>query len=191
MWRWSWYSAEKGLDFNGYALRLPAGLVLIDPAYADEPVWAELERLGKPVKILLTNKDHERASDELRRRFGVPVAIHFEEAPLLQVPPEETFREGETLLGALETVRFHGLKSPAECAFLWKERRILIIGDLLTGLPGPSLGVVKKHLGNPKVGEAAERLKDLPFDHLLVGDGAPVVGRAPEVLKAYLAALTR
>lgn len=99
-----------------------------------------------------------RASDELRRRFSVPVAIHEEEAPLLQVRCEETFQDGARLCGAFEAVRFHDLKSPAECAFFWRERGALFIGDLVTGLPSG------------------------------LGDGEPVLGRARKSLEDFLAA---
>src|SRR6185436_19401694 len=46
VWRWTWFSEEKGMEFNGYAIKLPEGLVLIDPAYADDAVWDELAKLG-------------------------------------------------------------------------------------------------------------------------------------------------
>lgn len=185
LWRWTWFSEEKGMDFNGYAVRLPSGLVLIDPAYAGEEVWGAIEKLGKPSLILLTNKDHERDSDDLRRRFHAPVAIHEADAPLLSAQPEQTFADDAKLAGVLEAVRFHGLKSPGECAFYWRERRLLFIGDAITGHPAGKLGLVKKHQGVPGVLEEVAKLLNLDFDAILMGDGEPMLSGAKAALRDF------
>ena len=183
---WNWYSEEKGLNFNGYAVRLTSGLVVLDPAYADEPLWRELESPQTPSAILLTNKDHERASGELRRRWKCPVLIHEADAPLLQEPPDETFGDAGIVFGALTPVRFTRLKSPGECAFLWTERRILFVGDAVVGKPGGKLGVVKKHEGNPAVLEDLKRLLLLDFDAILMGDGEPILTGGQAALRDFL-----
>ena len=186
VWRWRWFSEEKGMDFNGWALALPAGLAVVDPAWADEATWEVLAGLGAPAGILLTNKDHERASDELRLRLGTEVWAHAEEAPLLAVPPGQTFADGERLFGALETVRLRGLKSPAECALHWPARRLLLVGDAVAGHPPGGLGLVKKHQGRPEVLDGLRRLLDLDFDVLLVGDGQPLLVGAKDALRRFL-----
>ena len=186
VWRWSWYSEEKGMDFNGYAVRGPRGMVLIDPVCAPDDAWAQLAGLGRPAEILLTNKDHERASDELRRRFSVSVAIHEADAPLLAVRPERTFKDGELCSGFLEAFRFRSLKSPGECAFLWRERRLLFVGDALAGRPPGGLGLVKKHDGRPGVLEELRALLSLDFSAILVGDGEPILKDGKESLRLFL-----
>lgn len=188
VWRWTWFSQEKGMDFNGYAARLPQGLVLIDPAYSADDDWKELDALGKPAAILLTNKDHERASDELRGRFGAQVWIHEADAPLLNVKPDRTFGDDETLLGALRVVRCKHLKSPGECALLWTERRVLFVGDLVTGNPPGAIGLVMKHKDKPEVLEDVRRLLELDFDALLVGDGQPFLKDGKAAVERFLAA---
>ncbi|MBI4249437.1 MAG: hypothetical protein HY611_08030 [Elusimicrobia bacterium] len=186
VWRWKWFSDEKRMHFNGFCLGLRDGLVLVDPAYAGEETWREIENLGRPGHILLTNKDHERASDELRQRYKIPVWIHEADAPLLSAPPERTFQDGALLWGELETIRFRALKSPGECAFLWKERKILIVGDAVTGHPAGSIGLVKKHLGRAAVLEEIKKLPALDFDTLLVGDGEPFLSGGKQALKTFL-----
>ncbi|MBI3549866.1 MAG: hypothetical protein HY078_12585 [Elusimicrobia bacterium] len=186
VWRWTWFSEEKGMNFNGYAARLPGGLAIIDPAYAEEPVWRAIEELGTPAKILLTNKDHERASAELRERWKVPVAIHEAEAPLLSFNPDETFGDGASVLG-LTAVRMTRMKSPAECAFLWPERRVLFIGDAVTGHPAGRLGLVKKHVGRPEVFADLQALSALDFYAIFMGDGEPMFTGAKEALGRLVA----
>ena len=186
-WRWTWYSEEKGMDFNGWVAKLPFGLVLIDPAYAYDKTWDEIAALGAPKLILLTNKDHERASDELRKRFDCPVAIHTEEAPILNDRPEQTFGDGDTVAGCLKVFRLKDLKSPAECSFFWPERKLLIVGDAVVGKPDGRLGLVKKHLDRPAVLESLRGLLALDFDTLLVGDGEPLPSGGKKALEALLA----
>jgi hypothetical protein len=41
---------------------------------------AEIERLGV-AKILLTNRNHSRASNAIRERTGAPIFIHPDDAP--------------------------------------------------------------------------------------------------------------
>lgn len=188
VWRWTWFSEEKGMNFNGYLARLGKELVLIDPAYAEEPLWAEMERYGKPSAILLTNKDHERASEELKRRFKAKVYVHEQEAPLLSSKPEATFKDGATLFGELKAIRFTKFKSPAECAFHWPKRKVLFVGDAVTGHPAGKVGLVKKHLDKPEVLEDLKQLLDLEFDALLVGDGEPFLARGKAALEAFLGA---
>ena len=172
---WRWHSPDRRLYFNGYAVRLPEGLFLIDPAYSSDDDWSALDALGFPAGILLTNRDHERASDELRRRRGAPVWAHSAEGLLLRAPPDRVFADGDTLGGALKVIRFTRLKSPGECALLWPERRILFVGDLLTGHPPTSIGLVDEHQGKPEVIGEIRRLLDFDFDALLMGDGDPMI----------------
>ncbi len=97
VWMWSRFSEEKGLYFNGFALRVLDSLILIDPPEADERVLDRLSELGRPTAIVLTNRDHERASDMLRRHFDIPVAVHELDAPLLEHKPDKTFLDGDLL----------------------------------------------------------------------------------------------
>jgi len=187
VWRWRWFSRDKGMDFNGYAARLPVGLFLIDPAYGSDEDWTGLDALGKPAGILLTNKDHERASDDLRRRYRAPVWIHGADGLLLQVRPEHIFADDDILGGALRAFRFTRLKSPGECALFWPERRLLFAGDVVTGHPAGSIGLVMKHQGKPEVIGEIRRLLDLDFDALLVGDGEPLLSGAKAAVERFLA----
>lgn len=187
VWRWTWFSEEKGMDFNGHVLETPDARVWLDPAYGDEALWLELEKIGRPDEILLSNRDHERASAELKRRYGAPVAIHEADAPFLSTPPERTFGDRDKLFGALQVFRFTKLKSPGECAFYWPERRMLFVGDAVTGHPAGRAGLVQKHLGRPEVLEDLQRLLSLDFDALLVGDGQPFKTGGKAALEKLLA----
>lgn len=186
VWRWTWFSQDKGMEFNGHALRLPAGLVLVDPVYSGDDDWEPLDLLGRPSAILLTNKDHERAAGELHDRYGAPVWVHEADAEQLAAKPDWTFGDSAVLFERLAVVRFTRLKSPGECAFHWKERRILIVGDLVTGHPAGKVGLVTKHRDNPEVLAEIRRILDLDFDALLVGDGEPFLTGGKTAVAQFL-----
>lgn len=111
LWMWSVFSAEKGLFFNGYALHCDDGLILIDPPSAADRVINALVTLGLPSRILLTNRDHLRESLALRQRFGIPLAVHVLDAPLLEVAADEAFTDGDLLPGGLRVIHLPDQKS--------------------------------------------------------------------------------
>lgn len=186
VWRWKWFSEDKGMDFNGWAVKLGKEVLIVDPAYAETDTWDAVAALGRPAMILLTNKDHERASAELKDLFKVPVSIHEADAPFLSFRADQTFKDGATLQEVFQVVRFRNLKSPGECAFFWKERKVLFVGDAVTGHPPGSLGLVKKNRGKPEVIEDLQTLLELDLETLLVGDGEPVLKDAKKLLKGFL-----
>jgi glyoxylase-like metal-dependent hydrolase (beta-lactamase superfamily II) len=71
-------------------------------------------------------------------------------------------------------------KSPGEVALLWRERRILIVGDAVIGHPPGACGLLSdKVMDDPRRLRASIRgLLDLDFDILLVGDGVSILSGA-------------
>ena len=76
IWTWSWFSEEKGYDFNGLLLREGDKTVLIDPPVMTETAREMLRQFLPVHAIYLTNKDHERAAWDLRRELKAPIWIH-------------------------------------------------------------------------------------------------------------------
>ena len=76
---WPWFSDRHGYDFNGYLLRCPSGNVCVDPVEMSDAVLDAIAREGVSV-IVLTNRNHTRASARVRERTGAPVAIHSADA---------------------------------------------------------------------------------------------------------------
>ena len=66
---WSRFSEPHGYDFNGHLIRHVEGNLCIDPVEPDEEVAGEIARLGI-ARILLTNRNHSRAANLVRRRTG-------------------------------------------------------------------------------------------------------------------------
>src|SRR3954468_17244093 len=72
---WPWFSARHGYDFNGWLVRDPGGNVCIDPVEMDDRTLDEIAREGV-ARILLTNRNHFRASMRVRDRTNARVAVH-------------------------------------------------------------------------------------------------------------------
>lgn len=189
---WSVFEPEKGYDFNGYHLDLGATRVLVDPVRFDEATALEIERLGRPALVLVTNKDHRRAVEAARARWGARVLIHALDAPLLGAPVDGTFADGELVAGALRVRHLPDQKSPGECALIWEARRVLILGDALVGDPPGKLRMLPaakfKDLAAARR-SLLQRLDGLELEALLPGDGVPLTRETAPVLRATLLAL--
>ena len=145
----------------------------------------ELVRRGVS-RILLTNRNHVRASNEIRERTGARVYIHREDTAYAKgqgAVLDNELLEGEKI-GPLEVVGVSG-KSPGEVAFLWRERKSLIVGDAVVGNPPGKLSLLHERvMDDPaRLRRDVRRLLALDFDTILVGDGVSVVGDAMQRLQ--------
>ena len=182
---WPWFSEPHGYNFNGHLICLPTGNLCIDPV---EPTAADLDEIvGLGIKqILLTNRNHSRAANKVRRRTGARTSIHPADAPHARkegADLDDELRIGEKI-GPLIIVAADG-KSPGEVALHWPERRILIVGDAFVGdPPGKCKLLPEKVVDDPaRLRESVRSLLSLDFDVLLPGDGEPILKYARERLK--------
>jgi hypothetical protein len=184
LWRWTaphpeWEHAEHwGPDVASVYAELDEALVVIDPlvpADEDERFWSALdrdvERLARPVHVLLTVHWHERSVAAVLDRYR---------ATLWR--PEE---KGE-LPDGLQAEIVHG-SDWAEALFYLEPHRALVAGDLLIGADGGIQLPVRwfpqseqEWAERTLKPELRERLARLPIDLILVSHGEPVLteGRA-------------
>jgi glyoxylase-like metal-dependent hydrolase (beta-lactamase superfamily II) len=177
---WSRLSPPHGYDFNGYLVRDSAGNLCIDPVQPDEASLDQLARLGV-AKILLTNRNHSRAANQVRERTGAQVLMHPDDA-------EHARGQGTTIdaplvpgerIGPLVVIGAPG-KSPGEVALHWPSRRILFVGDVVIGNPPGRCSLLREQvMDDPaRLRRSVIELAKLDFDTLLVGDGTPILGEA-------------
>ena len=193
LFRWSEFSDEKQLNFNGHYLVHRKESVLIDPPDLSEDGLNELKQqvdghADSPLKaILLTNVHHDRASLKLKEIFHVPIYIHENDKDLLDFTPDHTFKAGETLFCGLKVVHLKDQKSPGESAFLLEDRKQLFVGDALIGKVAGKLNLLPpdKYKDIQKAKEALKNLQSADFDDLLLGDGEPILGEAKKALDRF------
>ncbi len=109
--------------------------MIIDPVSLDDSGFKKLEAMGPFSAIYLTNKDHERDCWNLRKKLNIPVLCHKKDANFLKEKPDDTFSEGSSLKCGIEVFHFLDQKSPGECGFYMREKKVLLLGDALIGDP--------------------------------------------------------
>jgi glyoxylase-like metal-dependent hydrolase (beta-lactamase superfamily II) len=182
---WRWYSEPHGYDFNGHLLRHSDGNICIDPVQPSDSLVDELMRMGAS-RIVITNRNHSRAANLVRDRLGARTAIHPEDAAHAREQGtniDDDLEVGERI-GPLEVIGVAG-KSPGEVALLWRDRRILIVGDAVIGNPPGKCRLLPEKVMDDSVRlrHSVRALLDLDFETLLVGDGVSILSGAKDRLR--------
>jgi glyoxylase-like metal-dependent hydrolase (beta-lactamase superfamily II) len=192
LWRWTaahpeWEHAEHwGPEVGSVYAELPDALVMVDPLVPqdeEDRFWEALdrdvERVGKPVHVLLTVHWHERSVAAVLDRY---------KATLWR--PEE---KGELPAGVhAEVVKGSDW---VEGLFFLEPHRALIAGDLLIGKAG---GGIELPVGWFPKGEQdwaeqelkpelRKRLAELPVELVVVSHGEPVLEDGAAALERALA----
>jgi uncharacterized cupin superfamily protein/glyoxylase-like metal-dependent hydrolase (beta-lactamase superfamily II) len=184
-WRWQ---PDRGLNFNSWLVAGEAGAFVVDPLEPDDDAVFERCRAAGVQAIVITNRDHERAAARFARELGAPVIAAAADAPQLTVGVDRTVGDGDMLLG-WRVIVLDGYKTPGEMVLFSPERRAAISGDAFWGAPAGALRLMPdEKLADPvRAALSARRIRALPIDHLLVGDGMPVFGAARDALSAMIA----
>ena len=185
IYSWPWFSEPHGYNFNGHFIRHADGNLCIDPVEPNEEDLEELARQGV-ARILITNRNHSRATNKIRARTGARTAIHPADAPHARSEDAELDDElkiGDKV-GPFVVVGAPG-KSPGEVVLHSAERKILLVGDVVVGdPPGKCKLLPDKVVDDPRrLRESVRALLALDFDILLVGDGVPILQSAKERLQ--------
>jgi glyoxylase-like metal-dependent hydrolase (beta-lactamase superfamily II) len=147
---WSvWYppghalGGRWGAVNESYALRTPAGTVLIDPALPEPGAARRVHTLlaamgGAPVAAVLTSSWHERDAYAFRETYGAPVWAPAAGQGELEGRPDALFGDGARFPGGLLAVAVGGLCGAriAPVCLLGQAgdgTRLLFSGDVLLG----------------------------------------------------------
>lgn len=188
IYQWSWFSQEKGYDFNGHFLVAGQEKILVDPPPMTPEDLEWLKKQGPMTCILLTNRDHVREAEHFRSVFSTKILIHEKDAPLIEVKPDGTYRGGDRLPGEWLAIHIPDNKSPGESAlFLNRGRGILILGDALIGKPPGELNLMPpdKYADVAKARQGILVLLKYEFDTVLVGDGASVLMGGKQAVERF------
>jgi glyoxylase-like metal-dependent hydrolase (beta-lactamase superfamily II) len=192
LWRWTaahpeWEHAEHwGPEVGSVYAELPDALVMVDPLVPEdeedrfwEALDRDVERVGKPVHVLLTVHWHERSVAAVLDRY---------KATLWR--PEEK----GTLPAGVHAEVVNG-SDWVEALFFLEPHRALIAGDLLIGKAG---GGIELPVGWFPKGEQdwaqqelkpelRKRLAELPVELVVVSHGDPVLEDGAAALERALA----
>lgn len=189
IYQWSWFSQEKGYDFNGHWVVSGQERVIMDPPpmTLEEQEW--LRKQGQIACIVLTNRDHVREAQAFRTQFSTQIFVHEKDAPLLEIKVDKTYRDGDRLPGGLVAVHVPDNKSPGETAlFLDRGKGVLFLGDALIGKPPGQLNLMPadKYADVAKAREGVRVLLKYHYDTVLVGDGASIQTGGRQAVEQFL-----
>ena len=192
LWRWTadhpeWEHAETwGPEVGSVYAELPDALVMVDPLVPqdeEDRFWEALdrdvERVGKPVHVLLTVHWHERSVATVLDRY---------KGTLWR--PEE---KGELPAGVhAEVVKGSDW---VEALFFLEQHRALIAGDLLIGKDGGGIELPVRWFPKGEQDWAEQELKPelrkrlggLPVELVVVSHGEPVLEDGAAALERALA----
>ena len=191
VYTWSIFSQEKGFNFNGWFIlkQNPLfGNIVIDPPQPSDDDLAQMRSLGGVNEIIITNRDHVRWSNELKKKFDAPIKMPSADSGLVEIDVDSTYDDGDALAGFLKAVHVPNNKSPGETALYWQVRKILILGDALIGEPQGEVSLLpsEKYADIALARDGILVLVDLDFDSLLLSDGQPIMKNGKMVLENFI-----
>ena len=186
VWMWSVFSEERQMDFNGYLLETgPNQSFIVDPPCAGPDVLEGFSPLPKAEFIFLTNADHQRAAEEFRQRFQLPIYVHEADASLLTIKPDFTVQDGHLFANGWQVIHLPHQKTPGESALYNQQALTLLLGDALIGKPLQQLSMLpteKYQDRHAAFQSLQERLVGIQAQVILVGDGDPLMVEANSIL---------
>lgn len=189
IWQWSWFSDEKQLDFNGLFLTVGEHRIVVDPPPMSADDQHDVKRGGRLDYIVITNRDHLREAALYKTEFDCQLWVPEMDAPMIEVKPDKTYKDGELLAGGIWAVHLRDQKSPGECAlFIQQGKGVMIVGDALIGKPAGAVSMLtpEKYADPDKAREGLRRLLKYNFDTLLVGDGHSILTGAKPAVESCL-----
>ncbi|MFY9268111.1 MAG: hypothetical protein WAO55_00010 [Candidatus Manganitrophaceae bacterium] len=186
---WSWYSEEKGMNFNGYLIETGKERILIDPPPMTIDDKQDLSINGVR-GVVLTNRDHTRDAMECRLLLNTKIWVpKADAAEMGSITVDHTYQDGDLLPAGLKVIAISDGKSPGESAlYLPREGGVMILGDALIGQPDGTLSLLPsdKYADFRKAKEGIRRLLDYDFEVVLVGDGKPILSGGKKAVEAFL-----
>ena len=187
------------------------GVILFDPLAPvyDTEDWdrfwealdRDVERIGKPVAVLLGNYFHQRSAqwilDRYRLRPGAEIWASAHARGHVQCELSKTIPPADALPGGVKGYEIDGLEK-SEMVYYLPYHQALIVADALIGIGGGKVRVPPlRWAENTPEGKASyekefrpglRRLLDLPIEMLLVSHGEPVLANGRAALSEALAA---
>ena len=185
---WACFHTQWKVDFNSYALKTNHGIVFIDPTMPAPAVLKQLETLGDPLAIVLTNAHHERDADAFRKKFDIQIFAHEKARSDCDTKIDVLVLDGEKVPGGLKAIYLPG-STDSEMAFYTKmDGGVLLIGDALLNLPAKGVALLPEpYIEDRKQAlQSARKLLELEFKIVTFAHGDPLVENAKRQLTRFL-----
>jgi glyoxylase-like metal-dependent hydrolase (beta-lactamase superfamily II) len=193
LWRWTAFHPEWKEEVGCVYYEAPDAIVLFDPLVPPdeaERFWRALdrdvERLHKPVHVLITVFWHSRSTREVADRYAARVWAPTRGRAAIERRAgsvTDLFRAGDPLPGG---VTAFATARATEVVFYIREHRAVVPGDVILGGEGGLRLCPESWLpsgtGHAELRESLGPLLDLPAERVLVSHGRPVLERGHDAL---------
>jgi len=187
-WLLHWTIADErigGFRSDAFAVRTPAGLMVIDPVPLEHHLQAELKDVGG---IVLSHGNHQRSAWRFRKEFGVSVYAPAGAAELDE-EPDVRFDEATALPGGLRAVTATAFQAACYLTFTHSDGTgVLFCGDLICHDPGgPYRFPSEPGYFDPGAGKKdARRLLDLPLTVMCAAHAVPSLEGCRAILQGVV-----
>jgi len=187
LFHWSVYDPNLKCDLGCAALKTSSGLVLVDPVPLSDAAWKDLLKIAPVRAILLTNGNHVRCADVLRKLHQVPIVT----APatrrdIVEIKCDVVLLENELLYG-IAPIAIPGA-TPGETAF-YSNTGVMLLGDAIinTNSEKGLEFLPDKYCTDAEQNRLSlKKLLGYDFHTLTFAHGAPLTSHAKEKLSALL-----
>ena len=183
---WSCYSPHHKVELTSTAVLHKGFIYVFDPIPLAGGPLRELESMGRPWAIILTNENHTRATLDFKRRWQTTVLTH--PRAQVDVPEIQYFARLQERWEDWKLIHLAGAV-PGEQAFYLKPRNLLIVGDALFNLPehGGFQVLSDKYCEDPAMlRRSLGQLVDLNVKTLTLAHGQPITGNVRQRLRDLL-----
>ena len=185
---WHEYDSAVKAEVYSTCLETPDGTYLIDPIPLESEALYELIGPNSVAGIIVTSRNHHRASAKFAEKFSAPV-FGRTEAFLNKAARElKSVTEGEEISEGLRAIGIQGAGEGEIALYYAPEGGALIIGDALINFePYGFTFLPAKYCSNQKqMRRSLRRLLDYKAERILFAHGAPILSQGSERLRDLL-----
>jgi glyoxylase-like metal-dependent hydrolase (beta-lactamase superfamily II) len=185
---WAGFQTQWEIYFNSYAVKTKHGVVFVDPTLPEPAVLQQLEALGDPLAIVLTNAHHDRNADAFRKKYDVRVYAHERAQSDCDTKIDVLVLDGEKLPGGLQAIFLPGVTTSEMALYAKDAGGMLLIGDALMNTPGKGLQLLPDQFIEDKklAKKSLQKLLEFDFKIATFGHGDPLTIDAKKTIVAFL-----
>lgn len=185
---WATFQTQWKVDFNSYALKTKDGVVFIDPTMPAPTIVKQLEALGAPLAIVLTNAHHDRDADAFRKLYDIQIYAHEKAQSDCDTKIDVLVVNGEKLPGSLKAIFLPGVTTSEIALFAKDTGGALLLGDALLNPAGKGLQLLGDDYIEDKkqARQSLAKLLDYNFKIATFAHGDPILKDAKKAITGFL-----
>ena len=184
---WQCYDPALKADLFSTAITTRNGYFLVDPIRLTDAALGQLLNADSVNGVIVTNRNHLRASAEFADRFSVPIFGHAETFPGQGFPGTKV-GDGGKICDELAVIGIAGAAAGEIALHSTTNGGTLIIGDALINFePYGFTFLPRKYCSNEKeMRRSLRKLLTCKAERMLFAHGSPILSRAGERLQQLL-----